>query len=129
MLIGNIITSALTNHPNQLQISLAVLLRESKELVKTMNDFGVTCTYDELLRFKKSVAVAAAKSTELTAISKVEDGLVQVVVDNFDADIASQNGKLSTHSLAVLLAQPDANSQQQEHSIPRLKKTDMTKRN
>ena len=92
-----------------------------------MNDFGVTCTYDELLHFIKSVAVAAAKSTELTAISKVEDGLVQVVVDNFDADIASQNGKLSTHSLAVLLSQPDANSQQQEHSIPQLKKTDMTK--
>ena len=102
VLIRNIIISALKNHPTQLQISLAVLLRESKELVKTMNDFGVTCTYDELLRFKKSVAVAAAKSTELTATSKVEDGLVQVVVDNFDADIASQNGKLSTHSLAVL---------------------------
>ena len=62
LLIGNIITSVLTNHPTQLQITLAVLLRESKELLKTMNDFGVTCTYDELLRFKKSVAVTAAKS-------------------------------------------------------------------
>ena len=127
VLIGNIITSVLTNHPTQLQISLAVLLRQSKELVKTMNDFGVTCTYDELLRFKKSVAAAAAKSAELTAISKVEDDLVQVVVDNFDADIASQNCKLSTHSLAVLLTQPAANSQHQEHNIPRLKKTEMTK--
>lgn len=92
-----------------------------------MNDFGVTCTYDELLCFKKSVAVAAAKRAEMIAISKVEDGLVQVVVDNFDADIASQNGKLSIHSLAVLLTQPDANSQHQEHTIPRLKKTEMTK--
>ena len=70
--------------------------------MKTMNDFGVTCTYDELLHFKKSVAVAAAKSAELTAISKIEDGLVQAVVNNFDADTASQNGKSSTHSLAVL---------------------------
>lgn len=66
--------------------------------MKTMNDFGVTCTYDELLRFKKSVAVEAAKSAELTVISKAKDGLVQVVVDNFDAEMASQNGKLSTHS-------------------------------
>ncbi len=41
----------------------------------------------------------AAKSAQLTAIFKVEDGLVQVVVDNFDADIVSQNGKLSTRSL------------------------------
>ena len=31
-----------------------------------------------------------------------EDGLVQIVVDNFDAGIASQNGKLSTHSLVVI---------------------------
>ncbi len=49
------------------------------------------------------------------------------MVDNFDADIASQNGKVSTHSLAVLLTQPDANSQHKEHSIPRLKKAEMTK--
>ena len=67
-----------------------------------MNTFGVTCTYDELLRFKKSVAVAAAKNAELTAISKDDDGSVKIVVDNFDADIASQNGRLSTYSLAVL---------------------------
>ena len=38
MLIGNIITSALKNHPTQLQISLDVLLQDFKELVKTMND-------------------------------------------------------------------------------------------
>ena len=95
--------------------------------MKTMSDFGVTCTYDELLRFKKSVAAEAAKSADVTAISTVEDGLVQVVVDNFDADIASQNGKLSTHSLAVLVTQPDSNTQHQEHSIPRLTKAEMTK--
>ncbi len=34
---------------------------------------------------------------------------------------------MSTHSLAVLLTQPDANSQHKEHSIPRLKKAEMTK--
>ncbi len=79
VLIANIITSVLANHPTDLQISLAVLLRESKELVKTINSFGVTCTYDELLRFKKSVAVEAAKSAAVTAFN-VEDGLVQVVV-------------------------------------------------
>ena len=54
-------TSVLTNNPTQLQISLAVLLRESKELVNTINDFGVTCTHDELLHLKKSVAIVAAK--------------------------------------------------------------------
>lgn len=43
LLIGNIITSALQNYPTNLQIYLAVVLRDSKGLVKTMNDFGVTC--------------------------------------------------------------------------------------
>ena len=89
LLIGNIITSTLTAYPTQLQICLAVKLRESKETVKTMNDFGVTCTYDELLRFKRSAAVATAKNTELKAISNAEDGLVQIVADNFETEISS----------------------------------------
>lgn len=126
LLIGNIITAVLTNYPTQLQIALGVLLRDSKELVKSMSDFGVTCTYDELLRFKKSAAAAAAKNTELTAISDAREGLVQVVVDNFDADIASQNGKVSTHSLAVLMTQPDISPCQNDREIPRLKKTEMS---
>ena len=49
----------------------------------------------------------AGKNTELTALSSAEDGLVQIVVDNFNADVSSQNGKLSTYSLAVLMTQPD----------------------
>lgn len=126
LLIGNIITSVITNNPTQMQISLAVFLRDSKEVVKTMNDFGVTCTYDELLRFKKSAAVAAAKNVELTSISKAEEGMIQFIADNFDADISSQNGKLSTHSLAVLMTQPDVKIHHQEQSIQRLKKTEMS---
>ena len=39
-------------------------------------------------------------------ISKAENGLVQIVVDNFDADISSPNGNLSTHSLATIIMQP-----------------------
>ena len=40
--------------------------------------------------------------------------------------ISSQSGKLSAHSLSVLLTQPDVNTLQKEQSIPRLKKTGMT---
>ena len=39
-------------------------------------------------------------------ISSAEGGLVQTVVDNFDADIHSPNGKLFIHSLAMILTQP-----------------------
>ena len=31
--------------------------------------------------------------------------MVQTVVDNFDADISSQNGKVSTDSIAILMTQ------------------------
>lgn len=72
------------------------------------------------MHFKRSAAVATVTNSESTTISKVKDGLVQVVKDNFDAEISSQNGKLSTHSLAVLLTKPIASLTYHEESIPRL---------
>lgn len=59
LLIGNIITSVLTKTATDLQIALGVLLRDSKDLVLHFHDYLVTCTYDEILRFKKSAAVSA----------------------------------------------------------------------
>lgn len=64
--------------------------------------------------------------SELTPISKAVDGLVQRVVDNFNDDKASQNGKISTHSLTVLIKQPDSECHRVEQVIPRLKETIMT---
>ena len=70
-----------------------------------MTKFCITCSYYEVLRFKKSAAVAAVSNSTLQGIS-INNGLIQMVVDNFDADISSQNGKISTHSLAMLIMQP-----------------------
>lgn len=89
LLVGNIITLASTNHPASLQIGLSVFLRESK-VVKTMNAFGVTCTYDELLQFNRSAATAVTTDSDLASASKTTDSLVQCVVDNFDADSISE---------------------------------------
>ena len=41
----------------------------------------------------------------MSGISNAADGLVQAIADNVDADTSSQNGRQSTHSLAVLLTQ------------------------
>ena len=76
-----------------------------------MSELGVPCSYDELLRFKKSAVVAAVTSPALQGISDSDSGLIQVVVDNFDAHNSSQNGELSTHSLAVLVTQPTCSNQ------------------
>ena len=70
-----------------------------------MFSYGVCSSYKEYRRFKKSAAKAAVADLARSGISNAADGLVQGVVDNFDADISSQNGKQSTHSLAVLLTQ------------------------
>ena len=58
-----------------------------------------------MLQFKKSATVAAAKDIHLRGVSETSHSMVQTVVDNFDAYIASQNGNLSAHSLANLMTQ------------------------
>ena len=48
IVIGNIITSAVTNQPTPLQIGLGVTLGK-KSLVQQFHDPGICCSYDELL--------------------------------------------------------------------------------
>ena len=112
-MIGNMITAAQTNLATPLQIALAVLHRCSKEEVKAFFDFGVTCSFDELLRFKRSVAVAANDSLDLAGLLVDTMKMIQSIGDNFDQKIASQNGKIQTHSMALLLAQPDTREYQE----------------
>ena len=91
-----------------------------------MHQFGVTFTYDELLHFKRSAATCIAQSKHNCNILDCGDGLVQIVGDNFDTNISSPNGKLSTHSLALLIMQPDKNDDEiQIAIIRRLSKNEM----
>ena len=60
VLIGNILESIIINRPTTLQIALGVLLLE-KSLNESFNDFGVTCSYREVLRLKTSAATAAVE--------------------------------------------------------------------
>ena len=104
-MIGNIVSRYISTFPTTLQIALGVLMRDSKSLIQQLNEFGVTCAYDEVLQFKKSSAIAATEDIKLRGISDSKSSMIKTVVDIFDADISSQNGKLSTHSLAVLMTQ------------------------
>ena len=69
LLIGNIVTSIIKNVATPLQITLAVHLRDSKMQVRAFHDFGVTCSYDELLRFKKSVAFNANSKMDTVGLN------------------------------------------------------------
>ena len=55
-------------------------------------------SYDEMLRLKASAARAAAQDKDLTGISSSQQGLVQIVADNFDAQMSSYNELKSTHA-------------------------------
>ena len=104
ILIGNIITSTITNKPTTLQIVIGLLMRE-KAIIEQCHEFGITCTYDEVLRFRSSAAYAASKEKALQGLLDNGVGFIQSVADNFDASISSPNGLKSTHALALLLTQ------------------------
>ena len=42
---------------------------------------------------------------DLSGLKSEVDGMIQGVGDNFDQQICSQNGKLQTHSMALLMTQ------------------------
>ena len=109
-LIGNMVTNVITNRATTLQTALGVLVSR-KTLIETMFDFRVTCSYDEVQRFKASAAKAAVDRASQRGVADAAGGLIQVVADNFDANISSQNGLVSTHSLAMLLTFKDGTSE------------------
>ena len=117
-LIANIVTSTIQNKYTSLQIALGVLTRK-KLIVDTLYDFGVTCSYAETIRFKASAAVDTATKTTFGSkvITDSKDGLIQVVADNFDVNISSQNGTKSTHALALITTQPKANTLPSETDV------------
>jgi hypothetical protein len=97
--LGNILTASVSRGFTPLQIALSVAVRD-KSIIDLLYKYGVTCSYDEYRLFKTSAAKSACEARK-GGVFKSKDGLVQVVADNFDANISSQNGLLSTHSLAV----------------------------
>ena len=128
-LIGNIITNVLRNSPTPLQVALGILLRDSKTVISHMYDYRVTCRCDEVLLFKSSTAVATSTNPANQETSDSKDGLVQIVADNFDSDMSSPHGKLSTtHSMAMIIMQPTRTSDKPKcETIPWLKKNEVTK--
>ena len=67
-LIGNIVTSIVQDCSTPLMLALGNLLRTSKILLNHFYDYGVTCTYDEILRFKKSAAANSANAAYLQGV-------------------------------------------------------------
>ena len=100
VLIGNIVTSVMTKRFTRLQLALSVLANNRK-FIEHLHDYGITSTYQEFRRFKVSAASSIdTNNKEIDA----KDGLINVIVDNFDANMNSQNGLKQTHSMATIIA-------------------------
>ena len=67
--------------------------------------------------------LAATKDIKLTGIKDGGMGLIQVVADN-----SSQNGKSTTHCLAMLITQPtnEATNINTDETITRIRKSEMS---
>ena len=105
-LIGSIITAVIKCNATPLQIALAVALNHQKNLINMFHEFGVVCSYDELCRFRASAAVATQRKHATDGMVDIEEQhLIQVVADNFDVNLSTQNGLKQTHGLAMIVTQ------------------------
>ena len=114
------ITSVAANTLSMLQLALALLVN-GKRVIETLHEFGISSIYREVRRFKVSAAATADKNG-LSLNVNASDGLIQVITDNFDAAINSQNGMKQTHALASVLAQGYCSDEyNNKFKFPRLK--------
>ena len=68
----------------------------------------------------------ASRDTTLAGLTDASvGGLVQVIIDNFDAVIHSQNCRLDCHNLAMIVTQPRPSPLLNDVTIPRLSKEQM----
>ena len=75
--------------------------------------------------FKSSEAPENSKNSK-SILRRHTEGLVQVIADNFDTEISSQNGKMQTHSLAAIMTQPcNGNETSEEETFVTLKKAEI----
>ena len=65
---------------------------------------------------------------DIIELEKSEDGLIQGVGDNFDQQICSQNGKIQTHSMVLLMTHSDYKRDENstDELTPRISKSEMT---
>ena len=95
IMICNIISSLVNSQPTPLQIALGVHLGNHKMLITELHKYNVSCCYDEIRRLKKSAAVQSAGASVLAGLQDAnEGGFVQIIIDNYDAVISSQNCRL-----------------------------------
>ena len=131
ILIGNMISGKVNGTYTPLQIALALLLYR-KELIRAFSFFGICCSYDEYLLFLTCAAVEFKDNTHLLSDLIDENGLIQVLLDNYDQALSSMNSsKSGTHALGIVVTQyvsPHSSKDEMQRSfIPKLSRNSATR--
>ena len=122
-LISSMVAAISSSQTSILQVALGLFVHD-KKVIQQLHEYGVTCSYDEVRRFKISAAIFT--TNQKPHCLKSEHGLIHGVSDNFDANLCTQNGLKQTHSLATILVQhTQTPCNTSREPIPRLKKPDL----
>ncbi len=129
------IQAHITKCYNQTTLGLAVKLHHrfgSKELISLLHQCGITVSYDEVLRFRTSVAVYTGNQPYTFRGLPENGGKLSSWVDNYDLNVFTPNGCRETHALAVEVTQQplineDVDVVTPQPIIPRLSKTEVDK--
>ena len=123
---------------NQTSLGLALKLHHktgSSELIRILHDHGITSSYDEVLRFRKSAASFVSQNTadynKILGLT-TEIGPIFSWCDNYDLWISSPNGMKATHAMVSeftihpkqVLGPNNAQIGVMTMKIPRLKKSE-----
>ena len=120
LMICNMVTGHLSGHPTPLQIALGIFLRGRKRYIKQFYAYGITCSYDEMRRFRKSAAIDSYLKTVEGSRESSGNKLRQYIADNFDCKV--------THALAMIsIGPPCDENDSYDDTIPRISKTDSSK--
>ena len=87
--IGNIVTSEVTNEATDLQIALGLLTQDSKKVVDKLYGYRVTCRYMRWGNFICLLPMLLIQT--LLFRESLTRVLIQIIADNFDADISPPN--------------------------------------
>ena len=94
--------------------------------IETVYQYGICCSYNEVRWWLQSAAVVAARDKCWSGMSEsAVDGLIQVIIDNFDTAINSLNCCQECHVLAMVSIQSLQSPPDESLTIPRLTKEEM----
>jgi len=100
----------------------------SSELIKTLNEHGISSTYDEVLQVSGQVRVGQPFRLSQETRLSTEIGPIFSWADNYDLYIASPSGMKSTHAMVMEVTQHPSgiinsgNIGMMQLTIPRLQK-------